>query len=373
MMVAKLADIIKIMETIAPRGFAEEWDNTGLQLGKKDWSIRSIWVALDPLPEIVEAASKEDVDLLITHHPLIFRPLSSLDFSTPVGAIVHMAIQHEVAVYSAHTNFDIVNKGLNDILAARIGIKVLEALGDVRAPEAVKLVFYVPAEYEHPVLEAVFETNAGMIDAYTCCTFRNPGKGTFRPGVTAEPFIGKAGEISHVDEIRIETIVAKRDIESVVQHVRKQHPYESMAYDMYPILSHDSEQGVGRVGQLENSIKLSAFAEKVKQDLSLKSVRVVGDPELEVNRVAICTGSGASLMNHFLSSGADVYISGDLRYHDAREAEAANRGLIDVGHFASEFLMVQALTDRLREIISEKKMDVKVKACKLEKDPFYTI
>ena len=122
MMVAKLADIIKIMETIAPRGFAEEWDNSGLQLGKKDWPIRSIWVALDPLPEVVAAASREDVDLLITHHPLIFRPLNSLDFSTPVGAIVRMATQHEVAVYSAHTNFDIVNKGLNDILAARIGI-----------------------------------------------------------------------------------------------------------------------------------------------------------------------------------------------------------------------------------------------------------
>ena len=264
-----IADIIKIMEDIAPSCLAEEWDNVGLQVGQKDWPVRNIRIALDPLPNVVAAACREKVDLLITHHPLIFKPLSSVDFSTPVGAIINMASKHKMAIFAAHTNLDNVTDGLNDILAYRIGLNNLKVLGDIRGSE-------------------------------DC-------------------------------------------------------------------------QGLGRIGDLIRKTKLASFALEIKKKLGLNYIKVAGKPDLFVKKAALCTGSGSSLINNFFASGAQVYISGDLRYHDARAAEAANLGIIDIGHFASEHLIVEVLARRLREIISKSGIDVKVEACESEIDPFVII
>lgn len=372
-MPATVADIIKIMETFAPSFLAERWDNVGLQVGQRDWPVRNVWVALDPTYYVVAAACSKNVDLLITHHPLIFLPLKSIDFSTSVGSIIHLATKHKTAVFSAHTNLDIATDGINDILAERIGLKNLKVLRKGKEPENYKLVVYVPVEYEQKVLNALFETKAGKIGEYSCCSFRNKGKGTFRPGSLAKPFIGKTGEISHTDEIRIETVVLKKDLGGVIEHIRGLHPYETMAYDIYPLLTSGNREGLGRVGELDETIDLASFALFIKEKLGLKYVKLAGKPDLPVNKVAVCTGSGSSLMQNFFSSGAQAYITGDLRYHDARDAEAANLGLIDIGHFASEHLIVDVLTDRLGKILSENRMDVNVEAYGLENDPFMII
>lgn len=373
-MTTTVADIIKIMETVAPVRLAEEGDNVGLQVGQKDWPVRNIWVALDPLYDVVEAACRQDVDLLITHHPLIFQPLRSIDFNTNVGSVIQMATRSQLAIFAAHTNLDIVADGLNDILASRIGLSNLKVLGKVKTEEVFKFVVYVPGEYEQQVLNSLFETKAGQIGAYTCCSFRNSGKGTFKPGSSSQPLIGKPNEISHADEIRIETVVRKQDLASVIAHVRENHPYETMAYDVYPLSIMETDfmhsQGLGRVGDLDQTMELLQFTLMVKDKLGIESVKVVGKPDLQVMRVAVCSGSGSSLMSAFISSGAQVYISGDLRYHDAREVEAANLGLIDIGHFASEYIVVETLTERLTKVLTANQMDVKVEACKLEKDPF---
>lgn len=373
-MTATVADIIKIMETVAPVRLAQEWDNVGLQVGQKDWPVRNIWVALDPLYNVVDAACRHDVDLLITHHPLIFQPLRSIDFNTNIGSVIQMATGSQLAIFTAHTNLDTVADGLNDILASRIGLSNLSVLGKVQTEEVCKFVVYVPVEYEQKVLNALFETKAGQIGAYTCCSFRNSGQGTFKPGSSSQPFIGEPGEISHADEIRIETVVRKEDLASVVEQVRKKHPYETMAYDVYPLALMETDlmdnQGLGRVGDLDKTMELLPFARMVKDKLGLESVKVAGKPDLQVMRVAVCAGSGSSLMSAFISSGAQVYISGDLRYHDAREVEAANLGLIDIGHFASEYIVIETLAHRLTKILTANQLDVKVEACKLEKDPF---
>jgi len=373
-MVTTVADIIKIMETVAPLRLAEEWDNAGLQVGQKDWPVRNIRVALDPLYDVVDAACRNDVDLLITHHPLIFEPLSSIDFNTAVGALIQMATRHQLAIFAAHTNLDIVAGGINDILVSRIGLSSPQVLRKAKSTEAFKFVVYVPADYEHKVLGSLFKTRAGEIGSYTCCSFRNSGKGTFRPGSSSEPFIGKPDEISHADEIRIETVVHKDDLASVIEHVRKNHPYETMAYDVYPLATMETDntdsQGLGRIGELEKPMELLPLAMAVKDKLGLESVRVAGKPDLQVSRAAVCSGSGSGLMGAFILSGAQVYISGDLKYHDAREAESENLGLIDIGHFASEHLAIKTLTDRLKKIFTENKMDVNVEACRLENDPF---
>lgn len=369
-MTATVADIIKIMETIAPPRLAEKWDNVGLQIGQNNWPVKTVMVALDPLYDVVAAAVREDVDLLITHHPLIFQPINRIDFSSPVGSIIHMAASRKIAIYAAHTNFDNAQDGLNDILALKIGLKNLKVLGKAAEPDTCKIVVYVPVEYEQKILDALFMSKSGKIGAYTCCSFRTSGKGTFRPDSGAKPFIGKTGEISHVDETRIETVVQRNDIANVVNLLKANHPYETMAYDIYPLLTRENGPGTGRIGEIDKKIELAFLALRIKEKLGIESVKVAGKPDLTVHAAAVCTGSGSSLIKNFLSSEAEVYISGDLRYHDARAVEAAGRGLIDIGHFASEHLIVKELAGRLEQILYEAGIDVKVKACGLENDPF---
>ncbi len=376
-MAVTVADIIRVMERLAPSPLAEDWDNPGLQVGHKNQPVRTVTVALDPLPDVVAAACEQKSDLLITHHPLIFNPLKSLDLTTPAGAIIQKAVQHGLAIFSAHTNFDSAAGGLNDILALKIGLGNLIPLVPKRAAREsgmCKLAVYVPCGYEQKILDALFETQAGKIGTYSCCSFRSKGTGTFRPEAGSLPFIGEVGEISHADEIRIEAVVPKNSAADIAAHIRKSHPYQTMAYDVYPLLSADSgtdaREGPGRVGELDRKTDLRSFALSIKEILGLGAVKITGKPDLPVTKAAVCTGSGSGLIRAFFASDAQVYISGDLRYHDARDAEAAGRGLIDIGHFASEHLMVKVLAQRLADILSESGTDVSVRACNLESDPF---
>ncbi len=376
-----VADIILAMEAIAPSGLAEKWDNSGLQVGDTTWPVKKIGISLDPLPEVVKAAFAKKIDILITHHPLIFSPLKSINLSTPIGGVIEMALHHKIAIYSAHTNLDSVSGGLNDMLACKIGLENIKVLGESLEPQFCKVVIYVPCTHEDFVLEALLdqklEAAAGKIGNYTCCSFRNTGKGTFKPGSLAHPFHGASDKLSHVDEVRIETIVQKKDLEKVITHVGKSHPYETMAYDVYPLTSPPDEiipiQGIGRVGELADKTSLSLFATDLKKKLNINSIKLAGKPDLTIKKVALCTGSGAGLMDSFLKSGAEVYISGDFKYHDARTAEAANLGLIDIGHFNSEHIMVKELACKLRKFLFNTGTHVKVEEMVLEKDPFYFV
>lgn len=369
-MQATVTDIINVMESLAPSRIAEEWDNVGLQVGDMDWPVQTIWVALDPTPDVVSDASINGVDLLITHHPLIFHPLRSVNFNHPLGSIIQTAVQNRMAIFSAHTNLDNAMEGLNDVLARHIGLKDLKVLSSDQKTEIYKLVVYVPMGYEQDVMSSIFETKAGEIGAYTCCSFRSDGKGTFKPGPLSKPFSGKIGEISHTDEVRIETVIRKNDLMSVIGHIRKNHPYETMAYDIYPLLDFENRVGAGRIGKLDKSMSLMSFAMSIKKKMGLDYIKVAGNPDLIIKTAAVCSGSGSSLLGQFITSGAQVYISGDLRYHDARTIEASNLGLIDIGHFASEHLIVDVLADRLKKGLSEVGIDIKVEAYGLEKEPF---
>ncbi len=369
-MMINVSDIMKIVEEMAPLNLAEKWDNSGLQTGQKDWSVKKIVIALDPLCDVVEYACSIDADLLITHHPLIFKPLSAVDFSTPTGKIIKMSMENKLAIYSAHTNFDSASDGLNDILAGIIGLKEVAVLNKSAAQGKYKLVFYTPTEQKNKVLKALFETPAGIIGNYTCCSFLSPGNGIFRPSEDANPFSGEVGELTSIEEVRIETVVEEPDIKTVVNHVREQHPYETMAYDVYPLITGDISSGLGRVGELPEPLNLAEFSKLVKSKLGLEYIKIAGNKELIVEKVALCTGSGSSLMKDFLRSGAQVYLSGDLHYHDARMVEEKGLGLVDAGHFASEILIVEALQKQLQRICSIKNYDVEVIACSIEKDPF---
>jgi len=278
-----VADIVKIMNRFAPPWLAEEWDNVGLQIGDLRWPVRRIWTALDPTLEVINAACREDVDLLITHHPLFFRPIKSIDFHSPHGSIIKTAIQHQLAIFSAHTNLDMVRDGVNDV--CRLGLKSIKIL--------------------------------------------QPHKG--------EQQFKADGDMTH---------------------------------DISPAIGNEIEHGIGRIGSLDKTRRLTSLAVIIKEKLNLNFVKVAGNPELKISQVAICSGSGSSLMKAFLASNAQVYISGDIHYHDARDAESANRAIIDIGHFASEHLMVEALAQQLSKILPEEEIKVAIKACTIEKDPF---
>ena len=284
-MKANISDIIKLLEDIAPSRLAEDWDNVGLQLGKRDWPVRTVWVALDPLPEVVTAACREKVDLLITHHPLIFRPIKNLDFDTPMGTILQRATENHLGILSAHTNLDTAADGINDVLASKIGLKNVKVLGD---------------------------------------------------------------------EIKI-------------------LPSDALDYQVNPLMPVHSGLGLGRIGELEDPLALSDFEISVKEKLGVPHAKVAGPRDLIVSKAAVCSGSGSGLLGHFFSSDAQAYISGDLRYHDARDAEAQNRGLIDIGHFESEQIILEVLTEKLQVRSTQAGLDVTVEACRLEKDPFMII
>ena len=366
-----VAHFMQLLERLAPRRLAESWDNVGLQIGGRDWPVATVWTALDPLPELVARACENGVDLLVTHHPLFFKPIKSLDCDTPAGKIARIALSNQLAIYSAHTNLDSVAGGVNDVLVKHMELTGSEALDGGVELDMRKLVVFVPPAHVEPILDTLFDLDAGRIGNYRGCSFRCDGIGTFMPGSDASPAVGHRGQRNDVPETRIEILVAGRDLEAVVAAVRNVHPYETMAYDVYPLSLHDRLTGLGRVGDLASPATLDAFAAHLKAVLGLPAVKVTGDGKQLVTRVAVCSGSGGSLLPSAVAAGADVYVSGDLSYHTARDAQQAGIGLIDVGHFGSERVIVDVFAGAIRDAAAAAGLTVKVEAADTESDPFH--
>jgi len=361
--------VIEVMEQIAPLCLAETWDNPGLQVGHRQWLVNNIWVALDPTYEVVEKACGENVDLLVTHHPLIFHPLQRLDMGNNTGKIIELAIKHKLAVLCAHTNLDSVSGGLNDMFAERLDLGSVTVLS-LKCDDQFKLVIYVPKGYEDKVLNAIFESGAGKAERYSSVSFRTEGIGTFRSGVDANPFWGRKGEFTQVPEFRIEVLIERKDLSQVTKALTAVHPYEEMVCDVYAISGKNSGNGLGRIGDLDKEISLGRFSERIKRLFGLSTVKVAGNLECSVKRVAVCTGSGRELLGDFLSSDAQVLVSGDLGYHDGQRVVNGGKGLIDIGHFASEHLVVEGLVKRLKETFSAKEYLVEVTPYQDECDCF---
>jgi dinuclear metal center YbgI/SA1388 family protein len=370
-MTATVAQFVRILDHIAPPRLAESWDNVGLQIGNRDWPVKKVWTALDPLPEVVARACENDVDLLVTHHPLFFKPVTHIDCDSPLGGIAEMALSRRLAIFSAHTNLDSVSGGVNDVLAGRMGLQKVRGLAGPADADMCKLAVFVPSNRVKTILDTLFAMDAGRMGNYSCCTFRCEGVGTFLPGAGASPAIGKTGTLTEVQESRIEILVANTDLGAVVGALKKVHPYESMAYDVYPLTVRDHQSGLGRVGELESPLPLDALAVKLKADLNLSAVKMVGKADMMVETVAVCSGSGASLLTAAISKGAQAYVSGDLGYHTARDAQQAGIGLIDVGHFGSEHLVVDVLAAFIRDAIKDSGISATVEAVDTETDPFH--
>ncbi len=359
-----------MMEKIAPPDLAEEWDNCGLQVGDTSWPVRRIMVALDPLPGVVGEACQTKIDLLITHHPLLMRPTKQVDFGSATGDIIAKCARHQLAIFAAHTNLDSAMGGLNDHFADLLELEQRRPLAAANPPEQAKLVIFVPPEAEVAVRQALFAAGAGEIGNYRHCAFRLKGQGSFRPGDASRPYIGETGRTETVEEVRLETVVPRSRLDAAVAAAEKVHPYETMAWDAYPLISAGETRGLGRVGDLPTEMDLKTLAKTAKAALGAKWVRVVGDPQMSVTKVALCTGGGGSLLGAFLESGAQAYLTGDVRYHDARSVEEAGKGLIDVGHFASERIVVSHLVTQLKARLADCQPPVSILAAAREAEPY---
>lgn len=370
MKIAKLSDILGIIGKIAPAGLAESWDNSGLQLGDPLAEISRIMVALDPTPEVVESAVASGCQLLLTHHPLLFKAQKSISRAGSPGRQIHTAIRGGLAVISIHTNYDIAEGGLNDLLAERIGLSGCKPLQVTASRELVKLVVFVPEEHLERVRLALLPL-AEILGAYRDCSFAAAGEGTFTPLEGANPFIGSVGELERVREQRLELLFDRTSLARVIKTLVGVHPYEEPAFDVYPLLNEGAKLGLGRLGRLAEPVSLAAFSARLRRDLPAPGLRFVGDPAALVARVALCSGAGASLMRTASRAGADVLLTGDVKYHEAREAEELGIGLIDAGHFPTEIIMVHEVAARLERMLAMAGYgECEVVPCRIEYDPF---
>ena len=362
-------DLVGLVNALYPAELAEDWDNVGLQVGDPKAGLSRVMVALDATPAAVQAARDAGAQALLTHHPLIFKPIKKLTPQDAVGQVLWQAIKDGVAIVSAHTNLDCAVDGLNSWLAEELDVQqsvpLLQSSGDY-----LKLIVFVPTDHQDTVADALFAAGAGHIGDYDQCSFRTAGIGTFRPGDGTDPFIGEVGKAEKAEEVRLETIVPKSRLSWALEKMVKAHPYEEVAYDLVPLQNQVPGAGLGRIGRLAEKTSLEDFLAQVKSVLGCDHIRVCGADSELVHKVALCGGSGASLLMAAHRQGADVLVTGDAKYHDARQAEELGIVLVDAGHFATERLMIDRTVETLRESARQRNWEIEFEAYSGEREPF---
>ncbi|NPV90279.1 MAG: Nif3-like dinuclear metal center hexameric protein [Firmicutes bacterium] len=339
----RASQVIDYLEKLAPLSLAEEWDNPGWQVGDPGEEVRGIMFTLDLTPAVVERSVQAGANLIISHHPLLFRPVSKLRLDQYPGSLIQRLIEHRLMLYTAHTNLDSAPQGISHTLGRVLGLQEMEVLGGSRRLGMFKLVVFVPESHLEAVREAICKAGAGWIGRYSDCTFRTPGTGTFRPREGTNPFLGRLGVLEEASEYRIETVVTGENREAVVKAMLQAHPYEEAAYDLYPLAEPVSTSGPARIGRLDAPMRLSQMVEMVKERLNVKHLLLsAARGEVPVERVAVCGGSGAEFISAAAQQGAQLLVTGDLKYHEAQEANRRGIAVIAAGHAATEQPGLQA-------------------------------
>jgi len=348
--------IISFLDDLAPPSIALPGDPVGLQLGNPEAEVKKIIVALDPDQDAVEEAFAIGADLLVTHHPLFYRKLSSINENKPEGALVASAIRNRLSIYSLHTNFDVAPRGVTFQLAKTLNLPVedAEVLEVTGSEQLLKMVVFVPAGCEDEIRNALAGVGAGHIGNYSHCTFQAEGVGTFMPGEGTKPYIGSSGKLEKVDEIRLETILPATFRTAALEALSKVHPYEEAAYDLYPLDLDGKTIGLGLVINLGEPLTLDCLLGVCRENLSADSLRYLNSGSSSFKRIALCGGSGGSLISHAARKQADILISGDFSYHDLKQAESLGIALIDAGHDSTEQPGVAYLRQYLEESLKTK-------------------
>ncbi|MDD3737889.1 MAG: Nif3-like dinuclear metal center hexameric protein [Lentimicrobiaceae bacterium] len=344
----KLKEIIQLLESKSPLDYQESFDNSGLQIGDVNQEINGALICFDVTNQIVEQCISKNFNLIISHHPLFFKGIKQINQQSNEGKMISRLIKHDIAVYSMHTSIDNQIYGVNGLLAQLLGVKPESVLQPVE-DSLLKLSVFCPESHAAKVREAIFESGAGYIGNYDSCSFNTQGIGTYRANENANPFAGEINKLHSENEVKIEVILPKHLKNAVVANMIKHHPYEEVAYDLYPIVNVNSQIGSGVIGKLPKPIKLFDFFDIIKTKLNLKIIRHNSETNHLVQRIAMCGGSGAFLIPQAMRLKADVFLSGDIKYHDFF---TDNDKLIvaDIGHFESE----QFITNWIFNLIKEK-------------------
>ncbi|WP_183100762.1 Nif3-like dinuclear metal center hexameric protein [Nocardioides pelophilus] len=365
-----LADLVTLIHEWYPPATAEDWDAVGLVYGDPEQSVKKVMFAVDPTPAVAAEAAEWKADLLVVHHPLFLKPVHGFAATTPKGRTLATLAGAGCALLTAHTNADQAAGGVSEALALALGLTDLEPLVPATGEPVDKLTVFVPSDAAAPVRAALAEAGAGRIGDYDFASFSTQGEGRFRPLEGASPMIGTVGEIETVAEVRIEVILPRHLRRDVVAAMLDAHPYEEPAYDVVELADPGRvTTGTGRVGTYP-AASLAAFAEAVAAALpeTQHGVRVAGDPERTVKKVAVCGGAGDFLLDRVAASDVDVYVTSDLRHHPAAEfLEKGGPALVDVAHWAAEWTWLPAVAARVGEAFGH---DVDTRVSTLCTDPW---
>lgn len=364
-----VADIAGFLERLAPAALAADWDNVGLLLGDPAAQVERLMACLTLTPEVVAEAVAEQVQLIVTHHPILFRPVQRLTSATHDGQLLLPLLRAGIAVHSPHTAWDNAKGGINDLLASRLSlteVKPLRPAGDFRQS---KLVVFVPDADLERVADAMFTAGAGNIGEYSQCSFRLTGTGTFFGSAATNPTLGQKGRREQVAEYRLETICPDAAIDRVVAAMRAVHSYEEPAFDVYPLRPAASGPGLGRVGRLAGSTSLAHLARVVRQALKADSIQMVGDGNRPVQTVALACGAAGDFLGDAAAAAADVFVTGEMRFHECLAAQRQKVALLLPGHYATERPGIELLAD----LLQKQWPDTAVWPSKRERDPLSCI
>lgn len=363
-----LGDLSRLLDDWYPPTWADSWDAVGPVCGDPAAPVRRILLAVDPVQAVVDEAVGWDADLVVVHHPLLLRAVHSVAATTPKGRIVHGLVRHGIALHVCHTNADSPPQGVSAALAAALGVTEALPLEPHEADPLDKIVVFVPHDDVERVTDALASAGAGAIGDYERCRFVSTGAGSFRPMPGARPVIGRVGDLEEVAESRLEMVAPRGRRQAVLSALRTAHPYEEPAFDVLEMAALPGDRGSGRIGRLAEPLPLRDFASRVVATLPATggAVRVAGDPGRRIETVAVCGGAGDFLLERARASGADVYVTSDLRHHPVSElrehaaADPSTPALIDVPHAAAEWVWLPLLAARLRAEPATATVEVRV-------------
>jgi dinuclear metal center YbgI/SA1388 family protein len=357
-----LREIISALEEFAPTSLAEVWDNVGLLVGDPEQEISRILLTIDYSPPVVQEARERECDLVIAYHPPIFHPLKRV----VAGSAVFDAIRRGVAIYSPHTALDVAEGGTNDMLADVLGLadRMPLRLAEAKAAQF-KLVVFVPIEAVDKVSRALFDAGAGRIGNYSSCSFRTSGLGTFFGQAGAHPVVGEAGRLEKVDEVRFETLVPVESVGEVARALRESHPYEEPAFDLNVLAAQPAQKGQGRIGSLPGVLRSELF-EKIKFGLGIERLLIAGPTDGAVTRAAVCAGSCGAMLDDAIRAKAELFLTGEVRHHDAAKAANAGMTVVCTLHSNSERAVLKRLAKRLAEVAEMPTIFVSA----MDRDPF---
>lgn len=361
--------IVQYLEKFAPRQLAADWDNVGLLLGDRSSKLERILTCLTITPEVVAEAIDLGAKMIVTHHPILFRSTRRLTTDTTEGKMLWSMIQAGISVYSPHTAFDNTAGGINEMLAQRLDMVDVTSLRAEEGDAQCKVVVFVAQDDLSVVSEAMFHAGAGNIGEYSQCSFRVAGTGTFFGSGDANPAVGTAGHQVEAPEWRLEAVCPERKVDRVISAMRKAHSYEEPAYDVYRLRPEPSPLASGRKGRLKKPLALDGFAQEVKRALNCSFVQMVGDSQDPIEEVAIVCGAGGEMLSDAIRQRVDVFLTGEMRFHDCLRAQAEGIAVCLPGHYATERFAVEELAKRLQA----EWPDLVVTASEQELDPLRLI